>query len=1481
MAIGKYRNLKILVVTFLFLIISILTVSHEAYPRNWDWDQNHDCVEGEGGISGWGRWGYDGKMHGEFETKECCELLCKICPVYANTGRLQKTFTDLTIPGSGPALTIIRTYNSQDWASSLLGYGWTFNFGRRLIIGRNNDGEKLIGVLLETGEKNFYKEHPDGTLERLTDYGATYDLIKNGDNTYTIVNLDGTRYELREDGKIAKIVDRNQNELVFTYNTVGCLSRITNASGNYVDFQLGPNGKIASISDNLGRTITYAYDENGNLISATDPMGNTSQYVYNSNNLLAQIIDATGNTVESAGYDNNEPPRVSTFTEKGETYTIAYYSDRTEKGDSAGNTWTYYFNDVGVITKVFDPLGNVKEQLPNKITATSLDWEDDLNANRTTYTYDADGNMASRTDPLGNTTTYTYVTGTNWVETETDPLGHVTLYEYDAYGNQTKVIRDYGGPLENETSYTYDGWGNQTSVTDPLGNTTTYEYDAAGNLIKVTDPLGNVTTYTYDDRGNRLAETDALGNTTTYAYDLLDRLVSVTDVLGNTTAYAYDANGNRTSETDANGNTRTFSYDVYNRLIQETDPLGNTTSYSYDSRDNCTSMTDANGNTTSYAYDILDHITRQTNALGGQTNYTYDAAGNILTITDPNGNTTTFTYDANNRKISETNAAGETTSYSYDANGNLITQTHPYSNTIKRTYDSLSRLVRVADTLDLIRSYTYNLAGLLLTESDALGNTISYSYDANNRLIQRTDALGNNNSYSYNVVGNLLTITDREGNTTNYSYDALRRRISLTGQLGNTTTFTYNKVGNLLSISNANGNATSYSYDNANRLIQETYADGETVQYTYDGVGNRLTRIDQNGNTANYAYDALNRLTLRDYPGSNDDSFSYDPGSRMVAVDNAVSSVRYSYDAINRVTQERQNGKFISYAHDTATRTRQITYPGGWVITETRDKRERLATVTEGANTIASYSYTGDRLTTINYLNGTTATYSYYNANNWITSLSHYYGATQIAEFDYGFDKEGNRKYVDRLHDSSNSEQYIYDNIYRLTDFRQGTLDANKEISVPVTQTAYNLDGVGNWDSKTKDAVTETRTHNVVNEITDIDGTSLSYDDNGNLTDDGSNTYEYDYENRLIRVTRKSDSQVLAEFKYDALGRRVEKNDVVNGIITKYYLDGARVIEEQESGSTTAIYVYGDGIDELLQMQKGGATYYYHPNSLGSIDALTESSGNVVEYYRYDAYGEVSVYDGGWVYQGSSSIVDNPYLFTGRRLDDETSLYYYRARYYSPSLGRFVQRDTLGYVDGMNLYEFVKGNPINWIDPMGKWTQKGVLTLLCCCDKKTVANVKNLLVFIVDKLIDHMKKYEKKPDGTRGAFIEEVVQELNGLTNRRTIWIPKFHSDAEAAATLFHESHHTTQTGSDALKNEIETWIVEEKFRIKCMLAGSFKGSRKEGPLKGPEWKVNEAKIKKVVEDLYQEINPASPFIYEQLPIEKKNPRLISNWKCP
>jgi RHS repeat-associated protein len=231
-----------------------------------------------------------------------------------------------------------------------------------------------------------------------------------------------------------------------------------------------------------------------------------------------------------------------------------------------------------------------------------------------------------------------------------------------------------------------------------------------------------------------------------------------------------------------------------------------------------------------------------------------------------------------------------------------------------------------------------------------------------------------------------------------------------------------------------------------------------------------------------------------------------------------------------------------------------------------------------------------------------------------------------------------------------------------------------------------------------------------VNELIKIDAQPLVYDENGNLIDDGTYTYAYDEENRLIRVIRIVDSQVVGQYQYDALSRRVVKvaNPTGVAIETRYFYDDARIIEAQNPAMVTqATYIYGNYIDEVLTMDRGGQSYYYHQNTQWSVTVVTDSVANVVERYAYDAYGCVTITDGAGgpvppnPWGTPHSAIANPYIFTGRQLDEETGLYYYRARYYDCVKGRFLQRDPLGYVDGMNLYEYVKGNPINGLDPDG------------------------------------------------------------------------------------------------------------------------------------------------------------------------------------
>ena len=208
------------------------------------------------------------------------------------------------------------------------------------------------------------------------------------------------------------------------------------------------------------------------------------------------------------------------------------------------------------------------------------------------------------------------------------------------------------------------------------------------------------------------------------------------------------------------------------------------------------------------------------------------------------------------------------------------------------------------------------------------------------------------------------------------------------------------------------------------------------------------------------------------------------------------------------------------------------------------------------------------------------------------------------------------------------------------------------------------------------------------------DGNDYGYDDNGNLTNDGTYKYYYDCENRLTDVNEVNDAAV-ASYGYDYEGRRISKTVYGSpNVTTKYCYDGEQIIAEYNGSTLVKKFIYGPGIDEpicMIDVVDSNAVYYYHFDGTGSVIALSDVNSVIVERYSYDVFGEPN----------TTSSIGNPYLFTGRRYDIDTGLYYYRARYYKPGIGRFLQTDPIGYAGGLNLYAYCGNDPVNWIDPLG------------------------------------------------------------------------------------------------------------------------------------------------------------------------------------
>ena len=288
-----------------------------------------------------------------------------------------------------------------------------------------------------------------------------------------------------------------------------------------------------------------------------------------------------------------------------------------------------------------------------------------------------------------------------------------------------------------------------------------------------------------------------------------------------------------------------------------------------------------------------------------------------------------------------------------------------------------------------------------------------------------------------------------------------------------------------------------------------------------------------------------------------------------------------------------------------------------------------------------------------------------------------------------------------------------YDDLDRLT--QADYIDSTDEV--------FTYDDLGNrLTLNTRGDQDVAYLHNVANEYTSIGGQSVSHDAAGNLSaDDNGYTYEYDHDNRLTKIEKRDDTGnvTVAEFTYDALGRRIEFIDSITTTTTRYYYDGWRVLSETNAaGDIQRSYTYGNYLDEtLILTDSTGAPdvdHYYAHNHLFSPVALLADDGSIEEYYEYDVYGKATVItddggDGDW-WDGDETIATvsdegNPVMFTGQQMDTlddgDLQLMYYKNRYYCPNTGRFLQRDKLKYIDGMNLYEYCQSNSIIHIDPYG------------------------------------------------------------------------------------------------------------------------------------------------------------------------------------
>lgn len=776
-------------------------------------------------------------------------------------------------------------------------------------------------------------------------------------------------------------------------------------------------------------------------------------------------------------------------------------------------------------------------------------------------------------------------------------------------------------------------------ITSPNGRWVDFTYDASNRVTQITDNIGRTVNYVYDASGRLWKVIDPAGGVTEYGYDSSHRMTSIKDAKGITyLTNEYDANGRVYRQTQADGGVYEFAYTL---------DAGGKTLY--------TDVTDPRGNVRRVYFNTDGYGSSDTYALNQPeqqvVSYTRQTGTNLITrVTDPLSRNTDYTYDGMGNPLTVTRLAGTgnavTTTFTYEPTWNQVaTVTDPLNHITTFAYDTAGNLTSVTDPLSHATMFTYDTKGRPLTVKDALNNTTTFAYDPEQGDLRTiTDPLNRIVTRYTDSAGRLVRVDDPMGKSSRTEYDVLNQVTKVVDPLAGTTTFTYDLNGNLLGVTDARSNATSYTYDNMDRVITRTDPLTRAESYQYDLNSNLTQHTDRSGKVTTYTYDKLDRSTFVGFSAVVGTPPTYE------------STVSYTYDTGGRLTQivDSVSGT-IQHSYDNLDRlTSEITPQG--TVSYTYDAADRRATMTAGNQAQTTYTYdNADRLT----------------------------GITQGTQ-SVGFTYDNADRRASLTLPNGIVVSYGYDNASQLTGMTY-TLGANTLGNLAY---AYDLTGRrasmgGTWARTNLPTALASATYDAANQLTQWGTTTLTYDANGNMTNDGTNTLTWNARNQLASMS----GGVTASFQYDPLGRRVNKT--IGGVSVGFLHDHVNSVQEQLGAGVYANILVG-GVDDIFSRTDQLGTQSFIVDALGSTLSLTNSVGTVLTQYTYEPFGTST----------SSGSASTASLFTARE-NDGTGLFFYRARYYSPSLSRFVSQDPIGFYGGANLYAYVGNRPTSLVDPYG------------------------------------------------------------------------------------------------------------------------------------------------------------------------------------
>ena len=851
----------------------------------------------------------------------------------------------------------------------------------------------------------------------------------------------------------------------------------------------------------------------------------------------------------------------------------------------------------------------------------------------------------------------------------TDTAGRVYIVQNDKHGRINRII----SPQANKHSksfcvaeYEYDKEGRLVSQINALGYSMHFEYQ--GTLMtKEVWRNGLGWTIKYDGKGTDAKCLEIRGDGGLYHHKLeyiAENCTKVTNSLGAVTLY-YHRKGVVTKRIDPNGGETIFRYNDHNELEWTSDPLKNTTTAIYDEWGNMINKTSADGAFTQIEYNNKQFPYLPTSAIdsvGGRWKWEYDTQGNLVRRTNPIGANTSFDYDDGLLSVI-TGAKGQQTNLFYDNQANLVKAVSPDGGTNKWQYDLLGQCIQYENAREGISEYEYNLLGDVITVKLPDGNIRQLTYDEQ---------------------GNVIMAKDNDRHVT-FTYTGVNKLASRT-EKGASLLFVYDTEDQLRSVVNEHNEEYIFKLDSQGRVIEERGFDGLTREYRRD-IGGRVTGVTRpNGKEVYYEYDEVGRVTQVTYDDGTTEHYAYRKDGLLVEARNEDATVTLQRDILGRVIKETCNGRTVTSKYDIANNRTHISSSLG---AEIEAEYNLLGDVISMAADGWQNQYKRDEfgLEIKRLMNGDVATYTGRDQMGRVTSQTIGHGTRTMSEKSYQW---GVNNKLLSIVDNGQITNFEYDTWGNLakTTFEDGKVEyRNPDKSGNLFERPDRFD----------------RTYTKGGQLVRTEKWEYKYDSEGNLirkkAKDGQTwRYEWNQAGMLARVKRPDAKEVT--FRYDALGRRIEKR--FNNNVTHWLWDGnvplhewkeSEVFDFMGQADDLTTWVFEEGTFVPAAKIKGNKKLSIVTNYMGTPEAMYDENGSSTWSCSLSSYGRVRKFEG-------HHKTDCPFRYQGQYEDSETGLYYNRFRYYSPEEGVYISQDPIGIGGGFNLYSYVKDTN-SWVDPTG------------------------------------------------------------------------------------------------------------------------------------------------------------------------------------